>query len=50
MPIEGISQPEIIQIDSGLRLRRFDGQYAFAFDWYQDAEMVYLVWRKRCRI
>lgn len=43
MPIEGISQPEIIQIDSGLRLRRFDGQYAFAFDWYQDAEMVYLV-------
>jgi GNAT superfamily N-acetyltransferase len=43
MPIEGISQPEILQIDSGLRLRRFDGQYTFAFDWYQDAEMVYLV-------
>ena len=43
MPIEGIVQPEIIEIEPGLRLRRFDGKYDFAFDWYQDEEMVYLV-------
>lgn len=43
MPIEGIVQPEIIAIDPDLRLRRFDGVYDFAFDWYQDPEMVYLV-------
>jgi len=43
MPIDGIVQPEIIEIESGLRLRRFDGIYDFAFGWYQDPELVYLV-------
>lgn len=43
MPIQGIEQPEIIQIDSELRLRKFDGIYDFAFDWYQDVETVYMV-------
>lgn len=43
MPIEGIVQPETIDIEPGLRLRRFDGVYDFAFEWYQDPEMVYLV-------
>lgn len=43
MPIEGIIQPEIIDVGPGLRLRRFDGAYDFAFDWYQDPELVYLV-------
>ena len=27
-----------IQIDNTLRLRRFDGNYDFAFEWYQDPE------------
>lgn len=43
MPIENIIQPEIIDIEPGLRLRAFDGKYDFAFSWYQDPEMVYLV-------
>lgn len=43
MPIEGIIQPEIIQIEPGLRLRRFDGKFDFALEWYLDPEIVYLV-------
>lgn len=43
MPIEGIKQPEIIQIEGGLRLRKYDGVIDFAFEWYQDVETVYLV-------
>ena len=43
MPMEGIEQPQVIQIEENLRLRRFDGIFDFAFGWYQDAETVYLV-------
>lgn len=43
MPIPGIKQPELIQVDCQLRLRKYDGSYDFAFDWYQDLETVYLV-------
>ena len=43
MPIEGIVQPEIWPVDDGLRLRRFDGAYDFALEWYQDPEVVWLV-------
>lgn len=43
MPIKGIQQPEMIPIEDGLRLRRYDGEIGFAFDWYQDVETVYLV-------
>lgn len=43
MPIENISQPEIINIDKELRLRKFDNNYSFAFDWYQDENTVKLV-------
>ena len=43
MAIEGIVQPEILRINDALRLRKFDGIYDFAFDWYQDEETVYLV-------
>lgn len=32
-----------IMIEEGLRLRRFDGNYDFAFEWYQDPETVLLV-------
>lgn len=40
MPITGIEQPEILQIDENLRLRKFDGKYDFALEWYQDEEVV----------
>lgn len=43
MPIPGIPQPELIEIDDTLRLRKFDGVFDFAFEWYQDTETVYLV-------
>jgi len=43
MPIPNVTQPEVLNIESGLRLRRFDDRFDFAFAWYQDEEMVYLV-------
>lgn len=43
MPIEKIEQPQIIEIDDTLRLRKYDGKFDFAFEWYQDTETVYLV-------
>jgi len=43
MAISGVEQPEIIQVTAELRLRKYDGVYDFAFDWYQDEETVYLV-------
>ena len=43
MAIQGIEQPEIIQIDNTLRLRKYDGVFDFALEWYQDEDMVYMV-------
>lgn len=43
MGIENVIQPEIIEIDDTLRLRKYDGVHDFAFEWYQDIETVYLV-------
>ena len=43
MPIEGVTQPERIAVNAGLRLRRYDGRHAFALPWYQDPETVLLV-------
>lgn len=34
---------DVLPIDDTLRLRRFDGNYDFAFAWYQDPETVLLV-------
>ena len=45
--IQGIEQPEIIQIDNTLRLRKYDGMHDFAEEWYLDEETVYLVDGKR---
>ena len=36
MPFQGIEQPNIIQIDNQLRLRKYDGNYQQAYAWYQD--------------
>ena len=43
MAIKGIKQPEIIQLDDSLRLRKFDGKYDFALEWYQDLDLVWMV-------
>lgn len=43
MPILGVTQPETLHIDVGLRLRKYDGQHDFALQWYQDEELVWLV-------
>ena len=34
---------DVLQIEETLRLRRFDGNYDFAFEWYQDSETVLFV-------
>ena len=36
MPIEGIEQPEILDISPTLRLRKYGGVFDFALPWYQD--------------
>ncbi len=43
MAIPGAEQPAYIHINDTLRLRRYDGTADFAFAWYQDPELVYLV-------
>lgn len=41
--IQGIEQPNIIQINPNLRLKKFDDHFDFAIHWYQDIETVRLV-------
>lgn len=43
MPIPNIVQPEILPVEETLRLRKFDDHFDFAFLWYQDPELVWLV-------
>ena len=43
MPIPNVEQPEILSVDAFLRLRKFDGHFDFAFHWYQDEDLVWLV-------
>ena len=43
MAIQGIEQPDLIQIDDTLRLRKYDGTHDFALAWYQNEETVWLV-------
>lgn len=43
MPIGGVEQPDFIIVDDTVRLRKFDGIYGFALEWYQDPETVWLV-------
>lgn len=43
MPIPNIPQPEILTVSENLRLRKFDGIFEFAFPWYQDPELVWMV-------
>ncbi len=43
MAIQGIEQPEYIEIDSTLRLRKWSEPCDFALPWYQDEETLLLV-------
>lgn len=43
MPIQGVEQPHYIQVNGALRLRKYDGRYNFAYDWYQDSETCFMV-------
>ena len=43
MPIKGVEQPKYIQVNNVLRLRKYDGRYDFAYDWYQDGETCLMV-------
>lgn len=43
MAMQGITQPQLLQIGEDLRLRKFDGIFDFALEWYLDSETVYLV-------
>ena len=43
MAIQGIEQPELIQVDETIRLRKYDGIHDFALEWYQDPEVVWLL-------
>ena len=43
MPIQGIEQPELIQVDETIRLRKYDGIHDFALEWYQDPEIIWMI-------
>jgi RimJ/RimL family protein N-acetyltransferase len=43
MAIKDIIQPELIQINETLRLRKYDGKFDIAYSWYQEEETVRLV-------
>lgn len=43
MAIKGIEQPEMIEIDENLRLRKYTDDCSFALEWYQDEETLVLV-------
>ena len=47
MPIYGIKQPETIEIDERLRLRKFYASFEFALPWYTNVNTVYMVDGKR---
>lgn len=46
MPILNIKQPEYIIVSDSIRLRKFDNNFAFALEWYQDEETLMLVYSK----
>ena len=43
MPIEGIIQPQSIEMNHELRLKAYDGSYEFAYDWYQELDSLELI-------
>lgn len=43
MPIINIEQPKHIIVNDDIRLRKFDDNFTFALEWYQDEETLILV-------
>ena len=43
MPMDAIEQPSILVIDEDLRLVKYEGNYEFALEWYQDETLVKMV-------
>lgn len=43
MPIENIKQPETIEIDEKIRLRKFYASFEFALPWYNNVNTVYMI-------
>ncbi len=43
MPLQGIKQLDIIQIDDTLRLTKYKGECAFALPWYKDEDTLWLL-------
>ena len=39
MPLPNVEQLEIIYINENLRLRKYDGNYEIALQWYQDPDV-----------
>ncbi len=40
MPIEGITQPQLMNVDEHISLKAYDGHPETGYDWYQDDELV----------
>lgn len=38
-----VEQPDVLFVNDAIRLRKFDGVFDFALDWYQDEETLMLV-------
>lgn len=43
MPMNVIEQPLMLVIDEELRLVKYDGNFEFALNWYQDETLVKMV-------
>ena len=43
MPITNIHQPDYIPVSDSIRLRKFDGEFDFAYSWYEDPDAMYLM-------
>lgn len=43
MSIEGIIQPDILEINEKIRLKSYRGEYKFALHWYQDKRNIQLI-------
>lgn len=41
--MKAFRQPDVLPVDERIRLRKYDGKYALAYEWYQDSETVKLV-------
>ena len=43
MPITNVHQPDYLPVSDSIRLRKFDGEFDFAYPWYEDPDAMYLM-------